>query len=74
MLRYTPVLLLIFCLAIPSCQWVLEGPTSDIPVSNIRRSHEARLLHEKLLNAFRVMDPNIADATVERIHRYYRSI
>ncbi|EYC21049.1 hypothetical protein Y032_0020g200 [Ancylostoma ceylanicum] len=74
MLRYTLFLGLVLCLAVPTCQWVLEGPTSDIPISNFGSAHESRLLRQRLLQAFRSMDPTIADDTVERIHRYYRSI
>ncbi|ETN68409.1 hypothetical protein RB195_000302 [Necator americanus] len=74
MCRYTFVLGLLFCLMVSTRQWVLEGPTSDIPIPSFRSAHEAKLLQQRLLHAFRRIDPKVADATIERIHRYYRSI
>ncbi|CAD6200143.1 unnamed protein product [Caenorhabditis auriculariae] len=62
------VLLLVFVVGLAAA-WAIDGP-SMVPEHEYARHHEANLFRQRLLSAFRSIDPKISESVMDRFTRY----
>ncbi|CAI2351002.1 unnamed protein product [Caenorhabditis sp. 36 PRJEB53466] len=66
------LLFLICVLFAVATAWTVDGVEAQLPEHQISRGHEANFFRQRLLSAFRSIDPHMSESTLNRFTRFVR--
>ncbi|KAF1758613.1 hypothetical protein GCK72_015072 [Caenorhabditis remanei] len=52
--------------------WTVDGVEAQLPEHQYSRGHEANFFRQRLLSAFRSIDPQVSESTLNRFTRFVR--
>ncbi|CCD70189.1 Neuropeptide-Like Protein [Caenorhabditis elegans] len=52
--------------------WTVDGVEDHLPEHQYSRGHEANFFRQRLLSAFRSIDPQVSESTLNRFTRFVR--
>ncbi|CAO4375103.1 unnamed protein product [Caenorhabditis nigoni] len=52
--------------------WTVDGVEAQLPEHQYSRGHEANYFRQRLLSAFRTIDPQVSESTLNRFTRFVR--